>query len=786
MATRGFGSSKRDSRKEKNVRQIYGVFAGSDADSFEEDINDGKLSDDSDYNRDSDDGIPSLSSKPLNSRIKRKQKEAAFFSTFERSGSRSNPPLFVSAGTINFSESDNVDTSNLQHSKKHENNSDMELNSDDEFVNKVLGDVDAVIYSDDELDDQAIAHSAAIARAQKELLRANSRKNDTKELKNNIPNTTKPIFEEQKMEKMYGKGLKMLQKMGYKGGGLGKDGSGVVAPIELKATYKNEGLKEGGKDPYSNILTPSQSSTYYKTTEFERYVEYTNGWKKGVRYPSFVSVKSTNYDIDVLIDSLKRKCDTLRTSIDALYDEKMSLEITISRLRSDLSSLPENISYMSHLVRCFDENIEDAIKTLRLFNKTLDNLDPNQPSPCISNLKALLKIFERMKEHSEYDSYGFNDIAYRCTKQVLYKLYNNWDVYNNFDKGTAFVSYIISFFYRYIDNTNLKHDINSLIIDKLINFFANEWKISDTDLGCKIFSLWRHELLLLFPCDSPILPTLDERIRLRLSEFLSDPSNANISHIVIHPWFTFLDGDKIHEVTCKFPDMFKALLSKDRLKDPAKVKSILDSWSTLLDKQTLATIDTCICANLRALLGSVEINPRNQDTTVIEQAFGWESLAGTEKLCDIFSQVLLPRWIKVLDRWINSPNANREEIVVWYMGWKGLFPPNMLKNKSIEGFFRDALKLMDKAASSSQTSTQSPRVKADVPVKPKSLLDQLKDIAEKQQILMVPRVGRMFENKQMYTFGSATIVVTSDEIFIIDRGGSRPITMNQLVTSQLE
>ncbi|PFH38523.1 G-patch domain-containing protein [Besnoitia besnoiti] len=50
-----------------------------------------------------------------------------------------------------------------------------------------------------------------------------------------------------KMEKTYGVGFKLLKKMGFKGGGLGRHGTGVANPIEVRVREKNRGLQESGE-----------------------------------------------------------------------------------------------------------------------------------------------------------------------------------------------------------------------------------------------------------------------------------------------------------------------------------------------------------------------------------------------------------------------------------------------------------------------------------------------------------------------------------------------------------
>lgn len=46
-----------------------------------------------------------------------------------------------------------------------------------------------------------------------------------------------------KMERTYGVGFKLLKKMGFKGGGLGRHGTGVANPLEVRVREKNRGLQ---------------------------------------------------------------------------------------------------------------------------------------------------------------------------------------------------------------------------------------------------------------------------------------------------------------------------------------------------------------------------------------------------------------------------------------------------------------------------------------------------------------------------------------------------------------
>ena len=55
-----------------------------------------------------------------------------------------------------------------------------------------------------------------------------------------------------------------------------------------------------------------------------------------------------------------------------------------------------------------------------------------------------------------------------------------------------------------------------------------------------------------------------------------------------------------------------------------------------------------------------------------------------------------PKWLRVLYIWLTNPvnSPDYEEISVWYSGWKGLFPEEILSDESIMHCFNIALDMM--------------------------------------------------------------------------------------------
>merc|ERR1719473_1214217 len=80
-------------------------------------------------------------------------------------------------------------------------------------------------------------------------------------------------LEEQEMESKYGKGFAMLKKMGFKGGGLGKNEDGIANPIQVKVRKKNQAIQNKGEKVAQDLYGTGEDDTLSDKRSIEELLE---------------------------------------------------------------------------------------------------------------------------------------------------------------------------------------------------------------------------------------------------------------------------------------------------------------------------------------------------------------------------------------------------------------------------------------------------------------------------------------------------------------------------------
>ncbi len=180
------------------------------------------------------------------------------------------------------------------------------------------------------------------------------------------------------------------------------------------------------------------------------------------------------------------------------------------------------------------------------------------------------------------------------------------------------------------------------------------------------------------------------------------------------------------------------------------------------------------------------INPAQQQLEPFQWVMSWIDLMPAHHLIALLEAEFFPAWFQVLANWLSSSAPNFDEISRWYMGWKALFPEELLSHGDrINAQFNHALEVMDwhvnrilsggagppppvfqppPSQPQPQPSGLREEPKAGVGSREPTLKEVVQRFAEENDLLFMPTTRR-HEGKQVYGFGKVPVVVDKELIF---------------------
>lgn len=144
----------------------------------------------------------------------------------------------------------------------------------------------------------------------------------------------------------------------------------------------------------------------------------------------------------------------------------------------------------------------------------------------------------------------------------------------------------------------------------------------------------------------------------------------------------------------------------------------------------------------------------------------WKDLITVAMMAQIMDKYLFPKWTQTLVIWLNQ-SPNYDQVSRWYMGWKGLFSEDVLKQTSIKEHFRRALELMQRATGATPIAIETlaapspPRISKppsllDLQIQPPAAIEFKELVSQKfaeRGIIFAPMPGRREKGKQVYRAG---------------------------------
>lgn len=493
-----------------------------------------------------------------------------------------------------------------------------------------------------------------------------------------------------------GFGMKMLLKMGYKPGtGLGKEGDGIVNPIEVKLRSRNTGL---GYDDMDDELVKLQNTLKEQekrpklmpeVASFQKQTDVTI--QEETDEDDVVlgeSLREIRHNVSLLIEDSVKLINTINTRlkqtralIDRLQEERLEVKEQISHLErrivEEQGLITAHGTWMETIVEKgpLEEDMESVLSLILGFYQSTTM---NRENVIESIFSILLWI---MKDRSALlEANPLNEKTIDSWKELHGRL--------------GHFSPEIELVYRQL--------FKELILPRLLRYLQRSIiNIVPENLDLPtIFNCWAP----LFPEDllqQVSMDTIIPAVMRVLNEDFIVASEWSLR------WARFIDQIKwtmpigehfrkdFYTTVCQQLGKYflQVVQSKERQKE---LIFFIKKWLLHLTSPDYANLCVkVIIPYLKDYLNrQICISPANQDWESIKNILNWKEVIPRNYFAQLLSETLVECLCLCLQAWLVSPSVNYMEVYNWYGIWRELMEPFISEDVFQEGWFK-LLKIID-------------------------------------------------------------------------------------------
>lgn len=627
------------------------------------------------------------------------------------------------------------------------------------------------------------------------------------------------------MSGTYGKGFAMLQKMGFKGGGLGRNEDGIANPIEVQVRKGKQGLQDEGemvdqdlygRDGRRNRRSVEELLASKATQAQDQTPSMSESWKKGAPAKKPRTVYKTASEVasepkqmriidmrgpEVRIASSFSELATSMSgdSVKSLKELRHNTRLLVAKYEDKIRALAEkkkhyedlliSVGRESEQLKAASSLSESDLRRCRIMVTELEELRERQDAGSIG-LKELGEAFTSLrKAHPrEFQAVRASEVATAFAVPVAKQEVADWDPLRRPAQPFAALAP-----WRELSQTQgmgmnaLTAVCDHALLPRLRSALTS-WSVRDFEPCIRLFESCRKAL----PSDAVnamVAQVVLPRLKVEVDSW--DPRSDKMPiHLWIHPWLPIL-GDKLD---CLWMPIRFKLSACLEIWDPRDRSAcgMLKPWSSVFTPADWEPLMEKVLLKLEQGILNSSVRPSGQETGPVEDLLAWLDIVPLDSIARVLDTALFPQWHKALRQWFRAPECDFGEVLQWYQGWRSLLPEAVREQGLIQRQLAHGLEVMKSfmsgaASGEAQVAPDSPvsdepssahqaagRRRSAPAVEPEdvslSLADYLAEVAGEHGLVFRPKAKVTHLGKQVYQFGSVSVYLDKNLVYAASRG----------------